>query len=462
MKESVLKSLVPVGAEREIIASLFQAPTDSHEATRAALAMNTHPFAGHSAEDAVLTEAFATVAWARMCEPGDRVARKLVSTLGAAGSLGHLIEGTSAAKLAALAAEACQSPAHSPSGSVSLAPSKAEIAAGLGRWRPRLNRAATVTDCESARAHHMRLLTEASPAWPGRLADLGDHAPLTLWVIGDVPLLSIAGLAVVGSRACTSYGEQVTGELVQGTVQHGRSIISGAAYGIDGVAHRAALAAGGRTVAVLAGGADRRYPAAHDALIGRIGETGAVISEMIPGSPPTRWRFLMRNRLIAALAEATLITEAGTRSGAINTAGHAAEIGRPLGAVPGPITSASSFGCFRVIEEYGAALITKTADLELLMGVGQGAGEGASYTEDPCGEGPFPRELSLHQRVTDALPRRGSRGVDEVARNAGITLDEAATALMELELLQKVVRVGTDSVAAPVEQARWALVRRSR
>ncbi|WP_217131914.1 DNA-processing protein DprA [Leucobacter chinensis] len=462
MKERVLKSLVPVGTEREVIASILQAPTDNHEAKLSTPTMSASPLTGYSAEDAALTEAFATVAWARMCEPGDRVARRLVSIMGAAGSLGHLIEGASAVKLAALAAEASQPPAHSPGGSVSLAPSKAEIAAGIGRWRPRLNRAATVTDCESARTHRMRLITGASPSWPGRLTDLGDHAPLTLWVIGDLPVLSDAGLAVVGSRACSSYGEQVTGELVQNAVQHGRVIISGAAYGIDGVAHRAALAARGRTIAVLAGGADRRYPAAHDALIGRIGETGAVISEMIPGSPPTRWRFLMRNRLIAALAEATLVTEAGTRSGAINTAGHAAEIGRPLGAVPGPITSASSFGCFRVIEEYGAALITKTADLELLMGVEKPAGEGVEYGKDSGGGEASPRELSLHQRVTDALPRRGARGVDEVARNAGITLDEAATVLVELELLQKVARVGADAMTAPVEQERWALVRRSR
>lgn len=116
-------------------------------------------------------------------------------------------------------------------------------------------------------------------------------------------------------------------------------MVSGAAFGIDGAAHRAALLAGGTTIAVLAGGVDRPYPRAHTHMLDRIAATGAVISEVPCGSEPTKWRFLQRNRVIAALGDATVVVEAGHRSGALNTAGHAAAMSRPLGAVPGPVTS---------------------------------------------------------------------------------------------------------------------------
>ena len=156
-------------------------------------------------------------------------------------------------------------------------------------------------------------------------------------------------------------------ELSADLAGHGVSVVSGAAYGIDGAAHRAALTAGGTTIALLAGGADRPYPAGHGELIERIAASGAVVSEAPCGTTPTKWRFLQRNRLIAALSDATVVVEAGWRSGSLNTAAHAAALSRPLGAVPGPVTSAASAGCHRLLREFDARCVTNSADaLELL------------------------------------------------------------------------------------------------
>jgi DNA processing protein len=189
--------------------------------------------------------------------------------------------------------------------------------------------------------------------------DLGNAAPFALWVRGNVELLaSSEQIAIVGARAATGYGEHVTMELAAGLSDRGRTIVSGAAYGIDGMAHRATLAGHGHTIAYLAGGVDRYYPSGHDALLTHIAEKGAVVSELPVSSPPTKWRFLSRNRLIAAATHATVVVEAGWRSGSLNTAGHAHQLGRPVGAVPGPVTSAASAGCHRLIRDYGAILVT--------------------------------------------------------------------------------------------------------
>jgi len=212
------------------------------------------------------------------------------------------------------------------------------------------------------------ILTRDDAEWPTeQFAPMGDQAPFVLYVRGNAWALAMERqnrVAIVGARAATSYGEHVTGELVAGLVKD-HVIVSGAAYGIDGAAHRMAVAAGGSTVAFLAGGVDRPYPAGHANLIERIADSGAVVSEVPPGSAPTKWRFLQRNRLIAALGDASIVVEAGYRSGSLNEAGHARAFGRPIGAVPGPITSAASAGCHRLIRE-GATLITDSADIRAL------------------------------------------------------------------------------------------------
>lgn len=217
----------------------------------------------------------------------------------------------------------------------------------------------------------IRFITPEDDEWPteafSELRALNTE-PYGLWFQGRADLLldSTQRISFVGARAATGYGEHVTWEMVT-DLSTTNAIVSGAAYGIDGAAHRATLAAEGNTVAVLAGGVDRYYPAGHQELIAQIAKKGTVVSEMAPGSAPTKWRFLARNRLIAALGSAVVVVEAGNRSGSLNSAGHANRIGRPVGAVPGPVTSPASAGCHRLIREYGAALVTDATDVRELL-----------------------------------------------------------------------------------------------
>ena len=244
----------------------------------------------------------------------------------------------------------------------------------LKRWRPRIQRGWTlewaIEQLEILRHRHsIHLVIPADSAWPNGLADLDRQAPVALFVRGDVASLVELNLApsvaVVGARAATSYGEHVTSELVA-ELARTHTIVSGAAYGIDGQAHRMAIAAGGKTIAFLAGGVDRPYPAGHANLIERITANGAVVSEVPPGSAPTKWRFLERNRLIAATSQGLVVVEAGWRSGSLNAAGHAIGLNRPVMAVPGPVTSAASAGCHRLITE-GATLVTSADDIRAAM-----------------------------------------------------------------------------------------------
>lgn len=378
---------------------------------------------------------FARVVWSRLIEPGDAVAGALIGALGAPSALDML---------AATDAQQQLGRAMRESGVV-LPPRT--LSAAVARWRPRLDRGATLTDLDRALAAGLRLVAPESPLWPSALNDLGAHAPQLLWMRGDATVLAHPSLAVVGARACTGYGTSVTAELADAAGTAGLAIVSGAAYGIDAVAHRAALATGSATIAILAGGADRAYPAAHASLLDRIAEGGAVCSEMVPGAAPTRWRFLQRNRSIAALAGATLVTEAGTRSGSLNTAGHAAELGRSLGAVPGPVTSATSAGCHRLIREYGATLVSNAHELREFLGLGDAASELLSALAG--------RQSAVHRRVLDALPLRGSRSAEDVALAAGLTVEEVRGVIAELEMLECVARAED----APGGQ-RWRLLRR--
>ncbi|NQX10370.1 DNA-protecting protein DprA [Microbacteriaceae bacterium VKM Ac-2855] len=217
-----------------------------------------------------------------------------------------------------------------------------------------------------ARTTGAQLLTRGGIGWPERVADLGAAEPHALWILGNLALLSRRTLTVTGSRASTGYGEHVTADLV-GQLRDDVVIAAGASYGIDSVAHRTALASGLPTVAYLSNGIDRTYPTAHEALLRRIAQEGAVIAERPAGASATRFRMLERNRLLAANADAVLVAEAGARSGALNVAGHALHLQRPVGAIPGPVTSASSVGCHRLIREFGAELITSADDVRDML-----------------------------------------------------------------------------------------------
>ena len=285
-----------------------------------------------------------------------------------------------------------------------------------------------------------RLLTPDDGEWPVLAftsfngVDVRRHphgvAPLALWLLGGAPIDEVAwrAVAVVGTRAATDYGEYVAADLSEGLAKRGFAVVSGAAYGIDGAAHRAALSADGCTVAVLAGGVDVPYPAGHSALLHRIQRTGLVVSEYPPGVRPARYRFLVRNRLVAALSGASVVVEAGLRSGAANTAAWARGLGRVVCAVPGPVTSSASVGCHVLIRQ-GAELVTRVEEIVEIVGR---AGEFADEPEHPSS--PLDGLTDIGKRVYEALPARGVRSSDELSVESGLPVAQLQGQLALLEL----------------------------
>jgi DNA processing protein len=353
---------------------------------------------------------FAAAAWSYLIEPGDRIAGSLIKELGVEVALSKIIERPPASKL------------------VVDSVSTAEMAEAQARWEPRLDSAAFERCLRSAASTKTKLVIPTDAVWPNGLNDLEVFGPKVLWIRGDVDKLPSknSAVSIIGARASTGYGEHVAMDLAAGLCSAGYTIVSGGAYGIDGMAHRAALACEGKTVAVLAGGIDRLYPAGHEELLKRIMENGAVVSEVAPGSAPTRWRFLQRNRLIAAIASVTVVVEAGQRSGSLNTAGHALELERPIGVFPGPVTSGSSAGCHRLLRENPATtLVTGVRDvLEILTG--EFVGSNFTATASP-----------EHTRVLDALQTRRGKQVSEISATSGMSTSQAMAILGELELTGK-------------------------
>lgn len=395
-------------------------------------APDRHVAAGREAapvDPLVVIERVARAAWSMLGEPGDRTAGLLITALGASDALDALLDVSAPAEIAARV---------DPAAVVERKLLTAEIDQALARWRPRLRSAELVRAFEAAARCGARLLVPDDDLWPVRLDDLGVHGPVALWVRGtDDALARLArSIALVGARAATSYGEQLAMDSSAGLVERGFTIVSGAAYGIDGMAHRAALASGGNTVAFLAGGVDRLYPAGHHDLLGRIAENGAVVAELPCGAEPTKWRFLQRNRLIAAATRATIVLEAGWRSGSLNTANHAAALGRPVGAVPGPVTSAASAGCHRLIRESDARLVTTVDEMVELVGDDQRGDEAERGLRLPAGDA-----LSSEQiRVIDALSTRSARAPEQVARLAGLSAATVIAVLGTLALDGAVMR----------------------
>lgn len=206
-----------------------------------------------------------------------------------------------------------------------------------------------------------KFLTPESPEWPTALNDL-QAIPIGLVVKGDISSLSDRSLAIVGTRNPTPYGVRIAGDFAAGFIDREWSIVSGGAYGIDSAAHKGALIAEGRTIAVLAAGIDVAYPAGNARLFAEISENGALVSEVLPGAHAIPSRFLTRNRIIAALSQATLVVEAAFRSGSLRTARDAAELMRPVMAIPGPISAPTSEGCHRLIGERAAEIVTSVSD----------------------------------------------------------------------------------------------------
>lgn len=286
-----------------------------------------------------------------------------------------------------------------------------------------------------------RVVVPSDPEWPAQVDDLA-VPPLCLWVLGAADLgdVTARSVAVVGARSATAYGTQVAADLAAGLCQRDFAIVSGGAFGIDAAAHRGALAAGGVTLAVLAGGIDRLYPASHSQLLREIGRTGALVTEQPPGVAPIGSRFLGRNRIIAALTCGTVVVEASLRSGSLNTAGHALKINRPVGAVPGPVTSMQSAGCHGFIRDHGAALVTDAAEVADLVGrIGLDLApvkRGAVRPSD---------DLDPDDRtLLEVLPIRGFADVAGLARAASLSTRAVRAGLGRLEMRGDAMTNGVD------------------
>jgi len=352
-------------------------------------------------------ERLARVALGRLGEPGDPRLAALVVDLGAARVAEHLRSEQDVTGLAT------------------------DVAARLRGLDP-------AGDLERAAREGIRFVCPGDEEWPPRLADL-DHAaqlngrggaPLGLWVrgAGRLDALVDRAVSVVGSRSATTYGAGVAGEIAAELTTAGVTVVSGAAYGIDQAAHRGALAARGPTVAVLACGVDRAYPAAHRDLLRYVADTGLVVSELPPGSAPTKLRFLARNRIIAGISLGTVVVEAAVRSGALNTANWASLVNRPVMGVPGPVTSAPSEGVHELIRTRDASLVTRAADvLELVSPAG-------SHTSAPrrAPEHPRDRLSETERQVLDGVPVATGAESASIARTAGLSARRTAEALVRL------------------------------
>lgn len=324
-------------------------------------------------------------------------------------------------------------------------PQEARLAVTKGALGERLQVRSHI-DCAAADLALMadmggRLVTPDDDEWPAwrflpfdgaGMPGGSDHcAPLALWVLGHRSLSESTdkAISIVGTRAASAYGEHVTAEIAGDLAVDGWTIVSGAAFGIDAAAHRAALGVGGTTAAVLACGVDRAYPSGHSRLLQRIAEGGAVISEYAPGTTPAKHRFLARNRLVAAVGSAVVVVEAGWRSGARNTAAWARKLGRPVLAVPGPVTSASSKGCHRMIREGEARLAADAHDIVDEAGPTGDIGDGRPSM--------FRDIDALSDNallVYEALPPSGTRSPRELSELSSLPLAKVRSVLPLLEL----------------------------
>jgi DNA processing protein len=329
---------------------------------------------------------WARAALSRLAEPGDAEVHGLVASVGALETVHRIHEG----------------------------------AGRLTRFAARVAALDTERDLAIAETVGARLLVPDDEEWPARLDDI-ELPPWCLWVRGPLHLGESVerSVAVVGSRTATAYGEQVAADLAAGLVTRGWTVVSGAAFGIDGSAHRGALAVDGPTIAVLAGGVERPYPVAHSALIKRIAQQGLVVSEVAPGSAPMKSRFLSRNRLIAGMTRGTVVVEADLRSGSRNTVKHAIVAGRPVGAVPGPITSMTSSGCHQEIRDGRAVLVTSADEVIDLVG---------DLGVDAC------EPLHGPVRPDDGLSLLDAAVLEAVPFGAGIDLDRLVVATAQTPL----------------------------
>ncbi|GAA4831855.1 DNA-processing protein DprA [Garicola koreensis] len=401
----------------------------------------------------------------RLIEPGDLLGPTAVAALGVARTHELIFSGRrpTSDEQQAVAAAALEA---------GLNTSRLTLAGGLERWRTRAEQANGERDLRVLHRLGGGLIVPEDDAWPAQLNDLYPATPLGLYFRGPAVTADAdpqqnyqlalqrlpappRSIAVVGSREMTDYGGRAAFELAEQLAGHGVSILSGGAYGIDAAAHRGALHAehdergASPTCAVLAGGVDRFYPAGNERLLRAVTERGLLLSEMAPGSTPTRHRFLHRNRIIAALAAAVVVIEARWRSGALSTAHHGLGLGRAVGAFPGSVYSSSSSGCHRLLRDTPAELVTDAAEVLEMIVAGPGAEQPALQipsTEPVTTPDRAADHLNdLDQRLYDALPAQRSTTAGKLCGVAGLPMPQVLAGMSRLE------RRGLASVA----DGRW-------
>jgi DNA processing protein len=367
-------------------------------------------------------ERLALVALTRVADPGDQVVGRAVRDRGAQAALsaaraGHGLPGASRQRTDGYALRAA--------------------------------RADPLADLAAAQRAGARFVCPGDGDWPAQLDDLGLQRPLGLWVRGrpSLRLWALRSVAVVGARACTDYGACMATRLGAGLADAGWVVVSGAAYGVDGAVHTGALARGGATIGVVASGVDVAYPRGNTELIETIAARGLLVGELPPGDHPTRTRFILRNRVIAALTRGTVVVEARHRSGSLITARRASELGRITMGVPGPCTSGLSEGVHELLRK-DAVVVTDAA--EIVEMVGEIGADLAPHRRGPV----LPRDRlgPAAARVLEAVPGRGGGTQEDIARAAGSSCADTLGRLYELQALGFVSRV----------DGRWTLVRTSR
>ena len=359
-------------------------------------------------------------------EPGDRMAGALARSLGKSELISALLAGLDTKPLL----QQLQSLEKLESLEHQFGNLEGVLADSRQRWLPRLSRSRLEHLFEGAKSLGLAILIPETDGWPAGLDDLQDAAPFVLFVEGKTRALADleAAVSIVGSRACSAYGTQVTIALVQELAKVSRATVSGGAVGIDSQVHKTSLLCQLPTVAVMAGGLDRKYPKSNLALFDRIRVDGAVISELAPGVQPSRWRFLQRNRLIAALTKTTVIVEAGVRSGSIRTANNALELDRELYAVPGSVLSNTSAGTNALICDGKALALSNLREFA----------SGKDLLDEQFSES------SLATRAQDAIRDLRFPNKSEIAKAAGLTASELALALTELTTLDRVVEKSSE------------------
>lgn len=300
------------------------------------------------------------------------------------------------------------------------------------RFKPRALRNDVNQELAAIHALGGRFISQEDPSFPKELNILQESTPLGLWVVGTLP--HTRSVTIVGARATTNLGIRNAFDIASDLADRGDTILSGGAFGIDIAAHRGTLAANGQTIAILAGGVANPYPISHTRDFETIVESsGAIVSEVPPSFRPAKWRFLGRNRMLAAWGDATIVIEASSRSGALATARRAMTLGKPVGAVPGPITSQSSMGCHELIRN-GATLIRNASDIHEMIDPLHTQLQGTLFGEPVCPDQGV-NALSPHaRRAWEALPIRNLSTLSNIAANAGMSEQETLRALAELEL----------------------------